>query len=146
MALVAIPVWNGRVSPVLDCARRLFIVQINAGGVLRKKEVLLEESHPLAKVERLVSLQVDVLICGAISRSLACMFLNSGITVFAWISGPLEKVIQAFVAGRLLEPAYTMPGCSGQRMKACERRGQKSTKQNRFRKPLTQHKDDLLGS
>ena len=120
--LVAIPVWQGRVSPVFDSARKLTIVQIENGISVGKSEVLLGEKLPLHRVERLVNLEVEVLICGAISRALTAMCLSSGITVLAWVSGPLEEVIQAFIAGRLPDLAYTMPGCCGRRLQARRRR------------------------
>jgi len=121
--LVAIPFWQGRVSPVFDSARKLALVQIENGTIVGRNEVLLEGTLPPHRVEQLVKLGVEILVCGSISRTLTTMCRYSGITIFAWVSGPLEEVIQAYIAGTFPNPAYTMPGCRGRRFRARRRRG-----------------------
>jgi len=122
--LVAIPVWQNRVSPVFDSARKIVLVQVENGTPAGRNNVSLNDKLPPHRIEQLVNLGVDTLICGAISQKLTAMCRNSGITVFAWVAGPLEKVIQAFAAGRFPDPAFNMPGCRGRRLRARRRRGQ----------------------
>ena len=42
---VAIPTWNGRVSPVLDVASRLLVVEIEGGAELARSEVELGQTQ-----------------------------------------------------------------------------------------------------
>jgi len=118
---VAIPVWNGRVSPVFDEASTIVLLDIEDGREKARTEVKLA-AHPLVlKVKYLVEQHVDVLICGAISQLLAEMCAAAGTSVVSWVAGPLEEVVQAFLSGALPSPTYTMPGCCGQRLRAHHR-------------------------
>jgi predicted Fe-Mo cluster-binding NifX family protein len=120
---VAIPEWEGRVSPVFDTAGRVVLLQIEDGREAGRREAQFVGMPPPLRVQRLVELGIDVLICGAISRRLSAMCLSCGITVIPWVSGALEEVLQAYLAGSLPDPEYTMPGCCGQRMRARRGRG-----------------------
>ena len=71
----------------------------------------------------IVKLGVEVLICGAISRPLAEMITDSGIRLIPFLSGDVEEVIQAFLAGNLPNSAFLMPGCCGRRRRFRSGRG-----------------------
>jgi predicted Fe-Mo cluster-binding NifX family protein len=118
---VAIPEWEGRVSPVFDTASRMVLLQIEDGHEAGRREAQFTGMPPHLRVQRLVDLKIEVLICGAISRPLSAMCLSAGISIIPWVSGSLDEVVKAFLAGALPSPEYTMPGCCGQRMRA--RRG-----------------------
>ena len=120
---VAIPEWEGRVSPVFDTASRVVLLQIEDGREANRREAQFLGMPPLLGVQRLVDLGVDVLICGAISRPLSAMCLSAGISIIPWVSGSTADVVKAFLAGELPSPDYTMPGCCGQRMRARRGRG-----------------------
>jgi predicted Fe-Mo cluster-binding NifX family protein len=111
---IGVSIWNGRVSPVFDVAGRLVLLDISDGGVTRREEVSLSREG-MGKVEELVGLGVEVLICGAISQSLAMMVGRSGIRVMSNICGPVEDVAGAFIEERLEGPYFLMPGCCGRR-------------------------------
>jgi len=119
---VAIPIWNGRVSPVFESIRTLVVLQVENRREQGRTEVHLADPAPQARVRSLVEHGVDVLICGAISRPLAEMCAAAGITVIAWVSGDFEAVVEAFVEDALPNPAYTMPGCCGRRLWARRRK------------------------
>jgi predicted Fe-Mo cluster-binding NifX family protein len=118
---VAIPVWNGRVSPVFDEASTIVLLDIEDGREMARTELKLA-AHPLAlKVKHLAEQHIDVLVCGAISQLLAEMCAAAGTSVVSWVAGPLEDVVRAFLTGALPSPSYTMPGCCGQRLRAQHR-------------------------
>lgn len=105
---IAIPIWIGRVSPVFDVAERLLIVDIkNKKECSRFETKINEESFP-AKSIRLKELDIDILICGAISMSLFYMIANVDIHVIPWISGGAEDVLKAFLDDKLFQ--FLMPG------------------------------------
>lgn len=111
---VAIPTWNGRVSPVFDTASRLLVVEVGPEGQYNRYETDISDQSLPSKVMRLTGLAVDTLICGAISRPLASMITAAGIELIPWISGQVEEVLQAFLRGALFTPQFLMPGCAGQ--------------------------------
>jgi predicted Fe-Mo cluster-binding NifX family protein len=113
MGRIAIPTWNGRVSPVFDTASRLVVVEAGPGGPYKRFEADMGDEFLPSKVLRLTGLGVDTLICGAISRPVASMVTTAGIKLIPWISGQVEEVLQAFLKGELLTPQFIMPGCAG---------------------------------
>jgi predicted Fe-Mo cluster-binding NifX family protein len=119
---VAIPVWNGRVSPVFDAACTIVLLDIENGQEKARTEVKLAERPLVLRVKLLVEEHVDVLVCGAISQMLAETCAAAGTSVVSWVAGPLDDVVQAFLSGALPSPTYTMPGCCGQRLPG-QRRG-----------------------
>lgn len=110
---IAIPTWNGRVSPVFDTASRLIVVQIGEGREIARFETDISEYFLPSKSMRLTGLGIDTLICGAISRPLAAMITTAGITLIPWIAGQVDEVLQAFLTNTLFEPRFIMPGCAG---------------------------------
>jgi predicted Fe-Mo cluster-binding NifX family protein len=119
---LAIPVWNGRVSPVFDTAARMLVVEVEQAGEQSRREEALSDSLPTWRVRRLVDLGVEVLICGAVSRPLAALLGGAGIRIVPWTAGPIEDVLHAYLAGGLPHPRWTMPGCS------CEKRGRRGAR------------------
>ncbi len=103
--------WDNRIAPVFDTARRFVIVEIHSGRVMKETRGFLPESLPVSKVLRLVDKGVGVLVCGAISRPMHALVSAYGITVFPFIAGDLREVIDAWLKGRLMRDAFSMPGC-----------------------------------
>jgi predicted Fe-Mo cluster-binding NifX family protein len=119
---VAIPVWQERVSPVFDASRSLCLVSFDeAGREDGRQTVEVQAAYPSQRVTLLMDLQVDALICGAISAPLAEMVASAGIRLIPFVAGEAEAVLSAFMRGELPSPAYTMPGCGGRRRR--RRRG-----------------------
>ncbi len=112
---VAIPTWDGRISPVLDVAGRLLAVDLEAGAEIARAEHDIDAPAPAQKAQRLAALGVDVLVCGAVSRPLEAMLAAAGIRVVPRTCGAVDDVLAAFVSGRLTEEAFLMPGCCGRR-------------------------------
>ena len=112
---VAVPTWSGRISPVLDVAGQLLLVDTEQGTESERREVRLEETELPARVRRIAELRLDVLICGAVSRPLEAMLVSAGIRLIPHKCGAVEDVLQAFLAGHLTECAFVMPGCCGRR-------------------------------
>lgn len=115
MMKVAISTWEGRVSPVLDVAKRLVVIDVEDGTEARRTEADVEESQLAARARRIRALGVDVLICGAVSWPLEGTLTSAGIRLIPQICGPVEDVLRAFLAGQLPDEAFLMPGCCGRR-------------------------------
>ncbi len=110
---VAIPIADGRISPVFDAARRVLLVEVDRGREVCRTQAVLAESAPLSRAQRITELHVDVLICGAISRPLEATLAGSGVEVIPRTCGQVEEVLQAYMNGELTDRAFLMPGSSG---------------------------------
>ena len=112
---VAMPVWSDRISPVFDVAQRLLVVELDGGSEQGREEMPLTETDPFRRTAALGRANVNVLICGGISRPLEQMLVASGVEVIAQTCGPVEAVLGAFQSGELSQPRFLMPGCCGRR-------------------------------
>jgi len=108
---IAVPVWQGNVSNVFDFAQNLLVVEIENDVETGRNERVLAKQNGLQRVAKLKQLEVNVLICGAISRSLAYMLSSSGIDVLPFVTGSIERILTAYKTGNLSLPEYAMPGC-----------------------------------
>jgi predicted Fe-Mo cluster-binding NifX family protein len=105
--VLAVTIWEKRVSPVFDVATRVLVIKKDSSGKAGRNIKKLSDRL----VEDLVRLEVDELICGAISRNRYCSVKAEGINIFPFKAGDVEEVIQAWEEGRLNDIAYSMPGC-----------------------------------
>jgi len=120
---IAIPIYNDNVSNVFDFAHRLLLVEIEDGKEASRSEIALESQSLPQRVGQLKNLEVDVLVCGAISRVLANMVTSSGIQLLPYVTGRVDDVLQAYLNGQLVQSQFTMPGCWAGARKGFGRRG-----------------------
>ena len=66
---IAVPEWEGMISPVLDTANRLLVVDTLDGAVVSKQIIHIGGMNWLEKA-RNIRQHTEVLICGALSRPL----------------------------------------------------------------------------
>jgi len=104
--------WNQRIAPVFDVARRIHLVEIEDGQIVKESDENLYQDLAVQVAQHLVALGIETLICGAISQPLQNMIAAHGIQVIAFRSGDLREVITAWLSGELVRSDfYTMPGC-----------------------------------
>ena len=82
---IAIPVYGDHVSNVFDFAHRLLLVDIGKGKETKRCEIALQNKLLVQRAVQLKSLEVNLLICGAISQELATMVISSVRTSGHWI-------------------------------------------------------------
>ena len=107
---IAVPIWEDRISPVLDTASRLLIVEMEDQKEASRFETILDEQDIHRKCFRIKGLDVDILICGAISRHFFSMLISSGMNIVPGISGHPEEVLTAYFEGKLDHDKFLMPG------------------------------------
>lgn len=122
--LVAIPNFQGRVSPVFDVASRLTVVHVKGQAELGRREVTLFETRPEGIAQALAELGVQVLVCGALSQTLERLLGSAGVRVVAQVCGEVEAVLDAFLHRTLDRPEFSLPGCFRDPL---DRRGRKPT-------------------
>jgi predicted Fe-Mo cluster-binding NifX family protein len=107
--------WAHRIAPVFDTARQVHVIETKSGQIIDEKTEILAEDMEVQKVLRLVALDIDTLVCGAISRPLHGLVAAYGIRVVPFVAGDLSEVIQAWLRNNLMQDAFVMPGCRGRR-------------------------------
>ncbi len=111
MMKIAIPICNDCVSNVFDFAANILLVDIEDGRETSRCEIPLQSQLLLQRADQLKSLEVDVLVCGAISRALANMVITCGIEVLPYVTGRIDDVLKAYLTNQLVNPQFAMPGC-----------------------------------
>ena len=132
---IAMPIYNDSISNVFDFAHRLLLVDIENGKETNRSEVALKSQLLPQRTGQLKDLGIDVLICGAISRTLAEMVKASGIEVLPYVTGSIDEILEAYFTGQLANPEFIMPGCwsgarkgFGRRRRGCRRQGRQRKK------------------
>jgi predicted Fe-Mo cluster-binding NifX family protein len=111
---IAIPVCGRDTATTLDFACELLIVEVESTREMMRTRVQFDSANDSVRLRQLLDEHVDVLICGAISRSLAAALKDSGIQIFPLVSGPVEDILTAFTTDQLTEPKYLMAGCTAE--------------------------------
>jgi predicted Fe-Mo cluster-binding NifX family protein len=120
---IAIPLWQGRVSPVFDVASRVLLVDVSDNQEQHRQEEFLTTQNPFERAHLLPKLGVDLLICGMISQTQQTALASAGIQIIPCICGAMDEVIAAFLEGRLEKGGLLMPGCRGRKsMRNCPAR------------------------
>lgn len=122
---IALSVWKEDISTVFDSADQLLVLELDGADYQGHAIVKLSAMDVLGRAKQIKEKQIDVLICGAISRSLENTLTSQGIRVCAFVRGTVEEVLAAYKKGELDQPVFTLPGCHRQRMaenRRCNRR------------------------
>ena len=112
---IAIPIWEDKVSPVFDTALRLLVVETEDQKETSRFVYYMDEQDLTRKCHRIRSLDVDILICGAVSHAFLHMLLAAGLEVIQEISGRAEEVLEAYLHGNVFHSRFLMPGCKRSR-------------------------------
>jgi len=120
----ALTVWDGRISPVFDVSREVLILTVENGDVVAIRKENIETPTAALKLDRLMELGVESLICGAISKSLHHELITRGVRVIGFVAGEINEVVTTFLAGLLPTPELSMPGCCGRQNRFRRRRCQ----------------------
>lgn len=98
--LVAIAHWQGRISPVFDEARDLWVVTVDGGREVGRDRLRLRTRNFLDRVRILCEQDIEVLLCGAISFSLENALEAAGIRVVGFLAGECEPILVSFLNAR----------------------------------------------
>lgn len=103
--------WNDRIAPVFDVARNLRIVEATESRVTDQTGRRFSTDNAQGRALRLSTLQVEQLVCGAITRSSCDALTERSIQVVPFAAGKREQVIQAWLSGSIIDGHLAMPGC-----------------------------------
>jgi predicted Fe-Mo cluster-binding NifX family protein len=119
---VALTAWEDRISPVFDSARTLLIAEIKKKKIISRLHIFFNPEKTSSLAEALNKLNIEILICGAISELPSNIIIGSGITLIPFISGNVEQVLEAYANGIQIVPGFLMPGCGRRHGQTRERR------------------------
>jgi predicted Fe-Mo cluster-binding NifX family protein len=113
---IAIPLFENRISPRLDCAKKALLVNVEEKY---KKVVLLKEEDfnigdTSENIEFYISNKINVVICGGLSIEMQDMLVKHGIRVIPWVTGEAQKALDLFIEGKLASGTML---CSGRRLR-----------------------------
>jgi predicted Fe-Mo cluster-binding NifX family protein len=114
---IAIPIWDDKISPVLDTASRLLIVDVENRTETYRFEIHLVLQDLAHRCFRIYELEVDILICGAVSRAFLKLLKELDIEVIPEITGKIDDVLDAYFLGNLFHSRFLMPGCKRHRFR-----------------------------
>ena len=119
---IAVTIWEKRISPVFDSSGLLLIVEINNDKIISRREEPFNSDAPFLLVNRLNDLNVNILICGAISQMPATVIEQGGVLLIPFIGGIVNDVLDCCAKGNSPATEFLLPGCG--RMKCCRQREQ----------------------
>ncbi len=111
---IAVSVWDGNVSPVLDTAERFIVFDIEDGNIISRSELPIEDRRLQVKAKKIAD-NARILICGALSNHMASFLSSFGLEVYPWVMGNAEQLVEMFASGNIPGPEFSMPGCRGRR-------------------------------
>ena len=98
---VTLPINNSTMVVALDFCTTLLVMEIENNIVIKRCIIEFNERFPSLRAHRLKDLQVETILCGAISDPLSMMLWHCGIEVVSGLTGKADHVIGAFIRGQL---------------------------------------------
>lgn len=101
MTTIAIPIFENRISNRLDCSENILFISIENGVVKKRQTFHWALAKPLEKINSLIHLGVNVLICDGITEFYSSQLKNTPIQVIPWVSGEVDDVLAQYLEGKL---------------------------------------------
>jgi predicted Fe-Mo cluster-binding NifX family protein len=98
---VAIPIFLDRISPRLDCARKLLVLEIEKNRLVDKRELDISLWAPDEKILYLNKMGISQLICGGLRLEDRSGLHRFGIQVASPLYGEVETIINEYLSGKL---------------------------------------------
>ena len=114
---IAVPVWENKISPVLDTAEIIRVYDFE-NGIIAPREEFSIRSHG-ESAAYIIAEKADVVICGALSSILNARLTSLGVRVHSWIMGGIEDILNCYIGGSIAKKENSMPGCRRNRYKCC---------------------------
>ncbi|MCK5851765.1 hypothetical protein KAH27_01940 [bacterium] len=107
---IALSTFNDNLSVAFDFADSLQIFSVEDGIAKRGNEHLLQNVNSTARAAEIKKLDIEILICGCISRCSYEILTQLGIEVISHVSGTVDKILSAYLNKEISKPEFCMPG------------------------------------
>ncbi|MGI6031687.1 MAG: NifB/NifX family molybdenum-iron cluster-binding protein [Eubacteriales bacterium] len=98
---IAVPVENGQVFGHFGKTACFAVYQVEDGAVKEKSLLDTQGSGHSALAGLLMTQNVNVLLCGGVGQGAKDALAGFGIRVVPGVSGPVDQVVEAYLAGTL---------------------------------------------
>lgn len=102
-----------RVAPVYDSAGQALLFEFSDSDVIKLDTIQLPRDNLAVKNMILKKSEVNILICGAISKEAEEELLMMGVEVYSYISGEVNNIVYNLFERKLENSKNCMPGCRG---------------------------------
>jgi hypothetical protein len=109
--MIAIPVHQSRVAPVLDWCSTILLIPKNQDKAWHEGQQLTMKTNIFDLLRVLSDRDVSPIICGALSPHVLCYGQHLGLEFIYGICGAIKEVVEAYQNGKLDHPRFRMPGC-----------------------------------
>ena len=110
MERIAVPIFQSRVSPVLDSCNDLMLVDLSEAGAVRRVNVSLRKLSLGERAAAMSRQGVEKIICAGVSDLMMACIVSRGIQVISGLSGEVEQIIAAYQQNQLDQDCFRMPG------------------------------------
>jgi len=107
---IAIPTFGTRVSPRFDCAPGMLVVTVDEGKPSERPQFAAFDWAPHERINKLLELGVDTVICGGIDQWSLDSLQSAGVTIYGWVTGEIEDALAALLQGKLDSQAAMQVG------------------------------------
>jgi predicted Fe-Mo cluster-binding NifX family protein len=107
---LAVTVWGNRISPVFDAARTLLVAEIEHNKIARQFYTSFDPGSPVDLVDTLKKNKVNILVCGAISKTPADLISDQEIQIIPFVTGNTRQFLDSFARDRTVAKNHMMPG------------------------------------
>ncbi len=104
--MIAMPVYQDRISPLMDVSDRFVIFEVDGGSVKQKLVIKLRAASETERLAKLRELGITTIISGAVSEYMARVILEKGIRLISWVNGPVDEIVELYLHDML-------PPCCG---------------------------------
>lgn len=94
-------VFGNRISSRLDISEKLMLVKVENHKVKNKETLLLNRNDIFKKLDSLLQLKPDVLICGGLTEFCKKILSNNKIKVIPWVQGETDHILDLYLKGSL---------------------------------------------
>jgi predicted Fe-Mo cluster-binding NifX family protein len=99
--MIALPVYQERISPLLDVAKKYVLYEIHEGEIKQKINIHIHADNEPLRIEKLKELGVSLIIGGAVSCFVSDIIHGKGIRLISWINGPVDNIVESYIKGDL---------------------------------------------
>ena len=103
MKTIALSIFRNRISSRLDAADEILILTLENNEVKNSKSIRINPSSPMDKIQRIIELNPDILICGGLTQLCSRKLQNTQITIVPWTKGNAKDVFKQFLKGKITE-------------------------------------------
>ena len=101
METIALSIYGNRISSRLDVSEKVMLVTTENNQIKTKDTILLGSTEILKKLETLLKLKPDVLICGGLTKLCSKKLKNCNIKVISWVQGDVDYILKLYFDGLL---------------------------------------------